>query len=124
VVLYSRKAAPEVEPLPLPPLHSPFIQTPLVRSAAATGVVPASLQAIVGSFQAVPDPMQRYKQLLFFATKLAPRPAEDHVPENKVQGCVSQVWVVPSLGGDGRITWAADSDSQLTKVGLGTQRPA
>lgn len=33
----------------------------------------------------------RYKQLLFYATKLAPLPAEDHVPANKVEGCVSQV---------------------------------
>lgn len=38
----------------------------------------------------VPDPMARYKQLLFYATKLEPLPAEDHKPENKVEGCVSQ----------------------------------
>lgn len=33
----------------------------------------------------------RYKQLLFFANKLEALPAEDHVPANKVEGCVSQV---------------------------------
>lgn len=60
--------------------------------------------------------LQRYKQLLFFATKLEPLPAEDHIPENKVKGCVSQVWVVPHVQPDGRIVWKADSDSQLTKV--------
>jgi sulfur transfer protein SufE len=38
----------------------------------------------------VPDPMARYKQLLFYATKLEPLAAEDHKPENKVEGCVSQ----------------------------------
>lgn len=59
--------------------------------------------------------MQRYKQLLFFATKLEPLPAEAHTQENKVKGCVSQVWVVPSLAEDGKIYWKADSDSQLTK---------
>lgn len=58
--------------------------------------------------------MQRYKQLLFFATKLDPLPAEDHTPENKVKGCVSQVWVCPRLE-NGKIYWRADSDSQLTK---------
>lgn len=36
-------------------------------------------------------PWSRYKQLLFYATKLEPLPAEDHVPSNKVEGCVSQV---------------------------------
>jgi len=35
----------------------------------------------------------RYKQLLFYATKLSPLPAEDHNSENKVEGCVSQVGV-------------------------------
>lgn len=34
---------------------------------------------------------QRYKQLLFYATKLAPFPDEEHREENKVKGCVSQV---------------------------------
>ncbi|GIL53017.1 hypothetical protein Vafri_8725 [Volvox africanus] len=76
---------------------------------------PPSLQKIVGAFQMVPDPMARYKQLLFFASKLAPMPAEDHIPENKVEGCVSQVWVVPELRPDGKVYWRADSDSQLTK---------
>lgn len=53
--------------------------------------LPASLQKIVGTFQIVPDPMARYKQLLFYAQKLPPMAAEYHVPENKVEGCVSQV---------------------------------
>jgi len=39
----------------------------------------------------VPDPMARYKQLLFYAAKLPPMSAEQHQPENKVEGCVSQV---------------------------------
>lgn len=61
------------------------------------------------------EPLQRYKQLLFFATKLEPLPGEDHTVENKVKGCVSQVWVCPRLADDGKIYWRADSDSQLTK---------
>ena len=39
----------------------------------------------------VPDPMARYKQLLFFASKLDPLAAEYHTPEYRVPGCVSQV---------------------------------
>jgi cysteine desulfuration protein SufE len=35
--------------------------------------------------------MARYKQLLFYAAKLPAMPAEQHQPENKVEGCVSQV---------------------------------
>ncbi|KAJ9519120.1 hypothetical protein QJQ45_007671 [Haematococcus lacustris] len=84
-------------------------------SASAATTLPPSLKKIVGAFQMVPDPMARYKQLLFYATKLAKMPAELHVPENKVEGCVSQVWVVPELRDDGKVYWQADSDSQLTK---------
>lgn len=35
-----------------------------------------------------------YKQLLFYAAKLPVMAAEDHAPENKVEGCVSQVRLV------------------------------
>lgn len=91
---------------------------------AANAPLPAPLQRIVSAFQAVPDPMARYKQLLFYAAKLPGLPEDLRTPENKVEGCVSQVWVVPELrteaGGDsegGRavVYWRADSDSQLTK---------
>lgn len=58
--------------------------------------------------------MARYKQLLFYATKLEPFPEEAHNEDNKVKGCVSQVWVTAELQ-DGKIWWKADSDSQLTK---------
>ncbi|GBF94976.1 cysteine desulfuration [Raphidocelis subcapitata] len=81
----------------------------------STQQLPASLQKIVGAFQIVPDPMARYKQLLFYAAKLPAMKADDHVPDNKVEGCVSQVWVKPELREDGLVYWTADSDSQLTK---------
>jgi sulfur transfer protein SufE len=84
-------------------------------SSSAPAPLPAPLQRIVAAFQAVPDPMARYKQLLFYAAKLPGLPEELRVPQNKVEGCVSQVWVVPELRGDGKVYWRADSDSQLTK---------
>ena len=60
-------------------------------SSTDTASLPASLRKIVTAFQMVPDPMQRYKQLLFYASKLKAMPAELHTADNKVQGCVSQV---------------------------------
>mmetsp|Transcript_3027 Transcript_3027/g.7740 ORF Transcript_3027/g.7740 Transcript_3027/m.7740 type:complete len:222 (-) Transcript_3027:110-775(-) len=82
--------------------------------AQAGAELPPNLKKIVTSFQMVPDPKARYKQLLFFAAKLQPMAAEDHTDDNKVTGCVSQVWVKPELR-EGKVFWAADSDSQLTK---------
>jgi len=85
------------------------------RILAAATPLPASLEQIVSSFEAVPDPMARYKQLLFYATSLAPMDKQLKVEENRVKGCTSQVWVYPTLHDDKTITWQADSDSQLTK---------
>jgi len=70
---------------------------------------------MVTAFQLVPDPMTRYKQLLFYATRLKALPEALHTAENKVQGCVSQVWVVSELRA-GAVYFQADSDSQLTKA--------
>eukprot|EP00210_Caulerpa_lentillifera_P005789 g5535.t1 len=76
--------------------------------------LPTSLKKIVTAFQMVPDPMARYKQLLYFASKLDPLVSEFHTEKNRVQGCVSQVWVTANLI-DGLVQFRADSDSQLTK---------
>ena len=83
-------------------------------AAADVDALPAELKKIIGAFQMVPDPMSRYKQLLFFAAKLKDFPEEARVDENKVPGCVSQVWVVPRIEDD-KVYFVADSDSQLTK---------
>lgn len=89
------------------------VRSPAV-AAADTENLPANLKKIVSAFQMVPDAMQRYKQLLFFAAKLKDFPEEARVDENKVPGCVSQVWVVPRIEDD-KVYFVADSDSQLTK---------
>lgn len=39
-------------------------------AAQTASDLPGNLKTIVGAFQMVPDPMARYKQLLFFASKL------------------------------------------------------
>ena len=85
-----------------------------VAMATSTDDLPANLKKIVGAFQMVPDPMQRYKQLLFFAAKLKDFPEGARTEDNKVPGCVSQVWVQPRMEDD-LVYFTADSDSQLTK---------
>ncbi|KAL3675340.1 hypothetical protein R1sor_025288 [Riccia sorocarpa] len=77
--------------------------------------LPAKLQEIVKLFQAVPDSKQKYEQLLYYAKQLKPLAKEFQTKENKVEGCVSQVWVKPTLIEDNRVLFEADSDSLLTK---------
>lgn len=75
---------------------------------------PASVEKIVSRFQQTADPKRRYEQLLFLAKKLDPLPEEYKTLDNKVQGCVSQVYVVANLA-DGKVSYQADSDAQITK---------
>lgn len=75
---------------------------------------PASIEKIVNRFQRVSDPKRRYEQLLWFAKKLDPFPEDQKIEDNKVKGCVSQVFVTAELI-DGRLVYHADSDAQITK---------
>ncbi|EHC13809.1 cysteine desulfuration protein SufE [Fischerella thermalis CCMEE 5268] len=81
--------------------------------------LPPNLAKIVQRFQRATDPKRRYEQLIWYGQKLKEFPEADKLPENKVPGCVSQVYVKADLV-DGKVTFQGDSDSQLTKglVGL------
>eukprot|EP00892_Ulva_mutabilis_P007323 jgi/Ulvmu1/4963/UM207_0007.1 len=92
----------------------PPVQRSTLCMAQQASDLPGNLRNIVGAFQMVPDPMARYKQLLFFASKLEGLEDTLKTEENKVQGCVSQVWVIPEVQ-EGKMYWKADSDAQLTK---------
>ncbi|MEM7727566.1 MAG: SufE family protein [Cyanobacteria bacterium P01_A01_bin.45] len=81
--------------------------------------LPPALAKIVQRFQRTSDPKRRYEQLIYYGQKLTDFPEEDKVPENKVPGCVSQVFITAALEAD-KVTYQGESDSQLTKglVGL------
>jgi len=76
--------------------------------------LPASLLQVIQRFKRQPDQKRRYELLIWFAKRLQEFPANDKVPENKVPGCVSQVYVTVTLE-DGKVKFQGDSDSQLTK---------
>ena len=75
---------------------------------------PASIDKLVQRFQKAADPKRRYEQLLWLAKKLEGFPEADKVDENKVKGCVSQVYVIASLEA-GKLHYRGDSDAQITK---------
>jgi cysteine desulfuration protein SufE len=81
--------------------------------------LPPNLAKIVQRFQRASEPKRRYEQLIWYGQRLKAFPESDKVPENKVAGCVSQVYITAALEDD-KVIFQGDSDSQLTKglVGL------
>jgi len=79
-----------------------------------TAALPANLAKIVERFQRHTDPKKRYEQLLWYGKKLEPMPGNAKTPENKVHGCVSQVFITADLA-DGKLQYQGDSDAQLVK---------
>ncbi|CAN8326014.1 unnamed protein product [Cochlearia groenlandica] len=77
--------------------------------------LPPKLQEIVKLFQSVQEPKAKYEQLLFYGKNLKPLDSKFKTIENKVQGCVSQVWVRAFLDEESNVFYEADSDSVLTK---------
>ncbi len=76
---------------------------------------PAQLDKLVKRFARIDNPKRRYEQLLWYAKKLEDLPAEEKTAENKVPGCVSQVYITASLDQENKVSFQGDSDAQITK---------
>jgi cysteine desulfuration protein SufE len=76
--------------------------------------LPPALDKIVHRLQQTTDPKRRYEYLLWLAKRLPALPEAAKIQENKVPGCVSQVYVVARLEAN-QVIFEGDSDAQLTK---------
>ncbi|MGE5260356.1 MAG: SufE family protein [Actinomycetota bacterium] len=77
-----------------------------------------SFEEIVADFELLDDWEDRYRYVIELGKKLAPLPADEHSPTNKVQGCVSQVWLSTTVhqdGGNPRLFFIGDSDAHIVK---------
>ncbi|KAJ6950951.1 sufE-like protein 1 [Populus alba x Populus x berolinensis] len=103
------------------PISFQKIPTPLLASPSSAmslqpiDELPPKLQEIIRIFQSVQEPKAKYEQLLFYGKNLKPLDSEFKTRENKVEGCVSQVWVRAYLDFEKNVVFEADSDSVLTK---------
>ena len=81
--------------------------------------LPPALDRIIQRFQQISESKRRYEYLLYFAKRLPPFPDDQKIPENRVPGCASQVYITATIDG-GKVSFQADSDAQITKglVGL------
>ncbi|WVZ16303.1 hypothetical protein V8G54_009285 [Vigna mungo] len=102
---------------PTPPPSSSSSSSPFPSSSSLQPIedLPPKLQEIVHLFQSVHEPKAKYEQLLFYGKNLKPLEPHFKTNDNKVQGCVSQVWVRAYLDPNRDVIYEADSDSVLTK---------
>ncbi|XP_059644280.1 quinolinate synthase, chloroplastic [Cornus florida] len=80
-----------------------------------TDLAECKLQRLVAEFQSLSEPVDRVKRLLHYASLLPPFDESLRVMENRVMGCTAQVWLAAKMDGDGKVRFAADSDSEITK---------
>jgi cysteine desulfuration protein SufE len=73
--------------------------------------------ALVEEFELFFDWEERYQYLIELGNSMAAFPAKYQCEENRVQGCLSTVWLVcqESTDDHGKLVYIADSDSQLVK---------
>ncbi|QKN81647.1 cysteine desulfuration protein SufE [Scandinavium goeteborgense] len=57
----------------------------------------------------------KYLYIIELGQRLAPLSEDAHNPENIIQGCQSQVWIVMERNVDGRIELQGDSDAAIVK---------
>lgn len=77
-----------------------------------------SIEDLIADFSFLDDWEERYRYVIELGRELAPLSAEEHSPENKVQGCVSQVWLVtePRADTDGtHLIFRGDSDAHIVR---------
>ena len=115
---------------PFPPsLRAPFF----FREAVATPVIPAYIELmdtlndthgatgfeeILADFELLDDWEDRYRYVIELGRKLDPLPEAERSAANKVQGCVSQVWLSTIVHPDGnmpRLTFIGDSDAHIVR---------
>ncbi|WP_438851031.1 SufE family protein [Brevundimonas nasdae] len=69
---------------------------------------------LVEDFDLLGDWEQRIEYVIELGNGLAPLADADRIETNKVPGCAAQVWLATDAG-EGRLWFAADSDSALSK---------
>ena len=72
------------------------------------------IEELAENFELLDDWEDKYRYIIDLGEKLPPLPAEFHTDEWKVQGCQSQVWLVPEKQGD-KLFFKGDSDAIIVK---------
>ncbi len=74
-----------------------------------------SIDELVDNFALFEDWEERYRYLIDLGGQLPPMEEALKTPASKVQGCMSQVWLVTGWNDAGQLTMRADSDAQIVR---------
>jgi len=74
----------------------------------------SKLYKLVEKLKNADDPKRKYEYILWLGKKLKVPNTSILISENKVQGCVSEVFVKPSFR-EGKLYWEGYSDALITK---------
>ena len=72
------------------------------------------LNKLVDKLKNSEDPKRKYEYILWLGKKLEEPDSNILIPENKVKGCVSEVFVKASIH-SGKLYWQGFSDALITK---------
>lgn len=76
-----------------------------------------SVEQLIESFDLLDEWDERYRYIIELGDQLDEMPAELKTEQSRVEGCVSNVWLVYEVqaGNPPRIQFIADSDSQIVR---------
>ncbi|SDJ41773.1 SufE family protein [Aliiruegeria lutimaris] len=77
-----------------------------------------AFEDIVETFEFLDDWEERYRHVIDLGKAMPPLEESLRVPATKVDGCASQVWLVPEIegqGGDAVFSFRGDSDAMIVR---------
>jgi cysteine desulfuration protein SufE len=78
----------------------------------------AAFEDIAETFEFLEDWEDRYRHVIDIGKAMEPLPESQRIPATKVEGCASQVWLVPEIIGEGQgatFTFRGDSDAMIVR---------
>lgn len=73
------------------------------------------IEDLVEEFDLLDDWEQRYRYLIDMGKALPPLPDAERTEASRVQGCVSQVWLIVEPGESDHLKFRADSDAHIVR---------
>ena len=78
----------------------------------------AEFEDIADTFEFLDDWEERYRHVIEMGKAMEPLEDAFRVPATKVDGCASQVWIVPAIAGQGEgavFSFRGDSDAMIVR---------